>query len=289
MKTLIWISAIASCALLGSDAHSQTYSAVVTDITAGDIYKIDRKGKEQLVVLYGVTSIGGKNAARQAKEFATEKVLNQHVTVRVVEKRSGMTLVEFTLADGSNLSHLMLRNGLLRWDSFTAREDEGLRELENLARQEKLGIWSSGGLAAPGDSKPSAAARPVPASERQYERRVSAGYDILEGRAFTDEKGVPNLILRGNGEKLEGFEGEVEVQAAEENAALIAEEEQRMREEAAARAEAERVAYEQQVAADQEAARQAQLQNLNMINQQLVFGGVNAPSNTLAPRPAPGY
>lgn len=289
MKPLFRITAIALVALYCTHVSAQTFPAIVTDVTAGDIYKIDRKGKEQLVVLYGVTSLGIKGSARQAKDFATQRVLNQHVTVRIVEKRAGMTLVEITLADKSNLAHLMLQNGLLKWDSFTARDDQTLRDLENTARQEKRGIWGAGGAPAAKTSGP-APAQPKagPSGERQYERRFNAGYDILEGRAFTDEKGVPNLILRGNGEKIEGFEAEVEQQAAEENAAIIAAEEERMRADAAARAEADRVAYEQQLAAQQEAARQMQMENLNMINQQLFFGrnfGVASQPTFLTPRP----
>jgi endonuclease YncB( thermonuclease family) len=215
-----------------SAAIAQGFQARVVDVTAGDIFQIERKNKKEIVVLYGVVAGPSPLAAKQARQFATEKVLNQTVTVRVVERRPGMTLAELTLADGTNVGQVMLRNGLVRRDSLTAAQDQGLKDLENLAKQEHLGLWHNISLdqvsaAAPGDAAARAKAASHGAGEKFYDRRMRAGYDILEGRSWTDENGVRTMVLRGNGEKIQGFEGEVENRVIQEEADRVAYEEQR--------------------------------------------------------------
>ncbi len=259
---------LALAANVAAQLHSrpvwaEDYAALVTGVTAGDIYQVDRKGKEQLVVLYGVLAGPSPLAAKLAKEFAIQKVLNQHVTVRIVDRRPGMTLVEFTLADGSNLSHLMLRKGLLRWDSFTARDDQGLKDLEALAKQEKLGIWRGAAAEVTQAQVPPSLQQSDSAAtgEAYYERRIPAGYDILEGRSWVDENGVRTIVLRGNGAGISGFEAAVEQQAKDEIEAYLEEQAILEMEQAAAQAEADRRAYEEQLRADQEAAQQWQTDN----------------------------
>ncbi len=280
--------ALLATALLSESVFAESFAARVSGVTAGDIYQIDRSGQEELVVLYGARVGPNPMAAKQAREYATQNVLNRHVTVRVVARRPGMTLVEFTLADGSNLSHVMLRQGLLRWDSFTARDDQGLKDLEALAKQEKLGMWRSAAAAEPAASTPA----PTPknsavTNEVQYERRFAAGYDILEGRSWTDENGVRTIVLRGNGEKLEGFESAVEQQAAEENQAWLEEQMRLAEEAAAAQAEADRI-YQEQLRAEEEAIQQAQMQNLQWLNQQFLLGGYNSYTGAGGIRIVPG-
>ncbi len=237
------IAALLGCACVAA-AFAEGFQARVVGVTAGDIFQIDRKGKAELVVLYGVVAGPSPLAAKEARRYATEKALNQTVTVRVVERREGMTLVELTLADGANLGQVMLRNGLVRVDTLTAAKDQGLKDLENLAKQERLGLWRS--ISA--DPAPAARGKAPPggADEQLYDRRIRAGYDILEGRSWTDEKGVRTFVLRGNGEKILGFENEAERQVIEGNEAMLAEEERLAEEAAAAQAEADRLAYEEE-------------------------------------------
>jgi hypothetical protein len=291
MKTHLAVSlgtvALLAIMLLNSPVLAESFAARVSGVTAGDIYHIDRSGNEELVVLYGAQVGPNPLAAKQAREYATQNVLNHHVTVRVVDRRPGMTLVEFTLADGSNLSHVMLRQGLLRWDSFTARDDQGLKDLEALAKQEKLGMWRSA-VAEPSASTPAPTPRnSAITDEIQYERRFAAGYDILEGRSWTDENGVRTIVLRGNGEKWEGFESAVEQQAAEENQARRDEQIQLAEEAAAAQAEADRI-YQEQLRAEEQAAQQAQMQNLQWLNQQFLLGGYNSYTGARGIRIVPG-
>lgn len=257
------------------------FPAIVIDVTAGDIYQVENNGKKQMVVLYGVFAPPNPAAARQARDAGIQKALGKQVTVRVVERRPGMTVVELTLPDGTNLSHSLLREGFLRWDSLTADDDQGLRDLELLAKQDRVGVWSSPTSA---DEAPTANAGPVVQNERQFQRRLRADYDILEGRAYTDANGVPTLVLRGNGRKIVGFEKAAEQQRIDELTAAAQEAEWAAMEAALAEAEAaEQAAAEEQRLLDEAAARDAQNQNLQMLNDYVFFGRTRGMTVTTIP------
>ena len=61
--------------------------------------------------------------------------------------------------------------------------------------------------------------------------RTAAGGAIVETSVFIDDKGVKSLVVKGNREKDEGFEGRVEQQRALERAQRAAEEEAALMEE----------------------------------------------------------
>jgi endonuclease YncB( thermonuclease family) len=258
-------------------AGAQDFQAKVLRVIAGDIFEIEQGRKTEIVVLYGVAVEGTAVAiAKQAREFAERTVLNQTVTVRIVERRPEMTLVELTLPDGANLGHVMLRNGLLRWDSLSAPNGDGLRDLERLAKQDGRGMWQHISSAAvrggPGPAQPFA-------SEQIVDHEpAGSGYEIIEGRIITDEKGGRTLVLRGTGQKMYGIEGIVEQQRFAEYEAYL--EELRVAEEEQARLEmeAEQRAIEDQRLAEEEYRRQLEFENQMLLNQQLqrnvYFGGV---------------
>ncbi len=278
----VCLAALTAIVVLIGPAAVADYKAMVVDVTAGDIYQVENTSKKkQMVVLYGVVAPTKPAAARLARETGIQKALGQQVTVRVVQQRPGMTLVELTLPDGTNLSHTMLRAGLLQWDSLTAAGDQGLKDLENLAKADRLGVWADVAPDGAASAKPGTPA--AMKDERRFERRLSADYDILEGRAYTDEKGVPTLVLRGNGQKIVGFEHAAEQQRIDQEAADAEAAEWAAMDAAAAQAEAEQAAAEQQRQIDDAAARDAQMQNLQMINDYVLFGGGRGTGITTIP------
>ena len=59
--------------IVGSLANAEAFQARVVDVSAGDIFEIERDGKRQLVVLYGVEALGTKTlAGKEAKAFASD-------------------------------------------------------------------------------------------------------------------------------------------------------------------------------------------------------------------------
>lgn len=258
---------------LSTAAFGQNYRSLVIGVTAGDIYQVQTDGKKELLVLYGVFAPPSPAAARAARSAGMEKALGKQVTVRVVERKPNLTLVEMTLPDGTNLGHSLLRDGFLQWDSLTAANDQGLKDLENLAKQDRAGIWAAATPASASVPEPRAEAPQVRENERRFDSSSVRGYDILEGRAWTDEKGVPTLVLRGNARKIIGFENEIEQQRLDELTAAANEAQWSALDDALAQAEAERIAAEERRLLDEAALRDAQMQNLQMMNDYLLFGG----------------
>lgn len=271
-RTAGLIAAFLAC-LFSVAAPAESFPARVVDISAGDIFEIAHQGTRELVVLYGVDAPSTATLiGKQAKTFAEQRVLNQPVTVRIVQRREGMTLVEFTLPDGSNLSHLMLRNGLAQWDSLSAPEDKGLQELQRLAENERLGMWSHPSSEAKSQAapKPPTPGPPSP-GERTLVQRPPAGgaYRVVESRVVTDEKGVKTLVLRGTGEKAFGFEAAAEQRRIEQEQARLAELERQRQELVQRQAEARQQWLEQQQRLEQQRREQLQLQTMQMLNEEL--------------------
>ena len=261
------ISALFATALLlaaSSVASAETFTARVVDVTSGNIFEVRHAETRELVVLYGVESPSSASlAGKEAKRFASETVLKKDVQVRVVERLDGLTLVEFQLEDGRNLGHVMLRKGLLRWDSFTAPDDKGLQELEQLAKASNRGMWYPE-LDAP--APPTLTEEtPQDALQRNLARARARGegYRVVEGRVETDETGVKTLILKGNGQKQIGFEANVVQRRMDDHLAYVAEMERLEQERLRREAEAAQKAAEQ-------AERQRQ-QNIEYENNRLVL------------------
>lgn len=200
---------------------AENFEAKIVDVSAGHIFEVRHAGQRELVVLYGVESPSSKTlAGKEAKRFATAAILKKQLEVRVVERRDGLTLVEIKLEDGRNLGHVMLRKGLVRWDSYTAPGDKGLQELEQLAKANHRGLWY-----------PSFDSTEEPPEEAESATKdlliknppSGNGYRVIEGRVITDETGVKTLVLRGNGEKQIGFEAAVVQRKLDAHLAYLAE------------------------------------------------------------------
>ncbi|NIR32211.1 MAG: hypothetical protein GWN84_23520 [Gammaproteobacteria bacterium] len=265
---------------------AEAFSAKVVQVSAGDVFEIAHAGERELVVLYGVdapsTSV---RAGKQAKAFAEQRVLNQTVQVRVVERREGITFVELTLPDGSNLSHLMLRNGLARWDRVSAPEDEGLEALQRLAREEKRGLWYHASLEPEAQAPPPGEPPDAAAVRSRVSRAPSGrGYEILEERVLVDESGVKTLVLRGTGEKQAGYELAAERRRRAEYEARIRRLQEQQQERLRRQAEAQRQARQEQRRLQEQRIEQMQLEQMRLLNRQLQQQqGVNVTVTPLRP------
>lgn len=274
-KRSLSIARLLGCvALLGALAQSaaaQNFPAKVVEVSAGDIFEIVHEGKRELVVLYGVDAPGPHvRVGKQAKAFAEERVLDKTVQVRVVKRREGTTFVDLTLPDGSNLSHVMLRQGLARWDPLSAPDDTGLKELQRLAQQEERGLWHHVSLEEPSQAlSPREPSEPTVARTRRDRAAPAGDYQIVEERVLVDEAGVKTLVLRGTGQKQAGYELAAEQQRLAEYQARMEQRRQQQQEQYQEQLEAQRRAQEQQRRAQQERVQQMQLEQMQMLNRQL--------------------
>lgn len=239
--------------LLTGACWAETFEARVVSVSAGDIFKVRRGGQSELVVLYGVAAPSTRSlAGKEARRFAMDRTLHRELSVEVMDRREGLTLVRLPLEDGRDLGELMLRQGLVKWDSLSAPKDEKLIRLEELARAEGLGLWRKHTQVAQAASL----SAEVVVQELVLVSNPDGGsdYHIIDGRVMTDSAGIKTLILRGNGQKKIGFEAAVERRRKEAQLAYL-EELQRSEEE---------FFQEQQealrIAAEEDARRQAEWQ-----------------------------
>lgn len=119
------------------------FSATVVGVSAGDVLTVRDAGRKRQVQLYGIVAPSkGQPWAKQSRHFAKERVYQQ--TVIVIPKALGdgsAIRAQVILSDGQNLGHLLLQQGLARWDVRTT-DAPILSEMEHTARMARKGLWS---------------------------------------------------------------------------------------------------------------------------------------------------
>lgn len=229
---LVWALAVLCTGLAASEETGAAVSAgspasqeivtTVTAVSAGHILVVDGPDKPELYVVHGVqcpvtTTAKGKAAQR----FTAERVLNKKLTMNVVERKWGLTLVSVRLPDGADLAESLLREGHGTWDRAVAPDNDRFKALDHTVRESGYGFRVA--PAGPGAAEP-------PLKETYI---ASDGHKIEVERSI-DANGVPQVAARGNRQKNWGFEGRVELQRRAQTAAIVA---QRHRAAAAAREE----------------------------------------------------
>jgi len=263
---------VALVALAELPVQAEQFDATVVRVSTANVLEIRQDDTTELVALYGVTAPPSNSSfGKKAKTFVRERTLGKTLPVRVVGRQPGLTHVDIMLPSGRSLSHLLLRQGLVKWDSLSAPNDQGLRELERLARQERLGLWqheSSGAVAADPETYVTESVNDSITSER-----LRADPGVVESQVLPGEEGGKVLILRGNAVKDFGYE--VAVEQARQQALREQREAQRRALEAQRQAfleqqaERERQRRLQQQLEQERALEQLEIQNQRLLNNQL--------------------
>lgn len=119
------------------------FSAKVMEVVDGDTIVLWHNNREQKVRLNGVVCpdktqpYGG-----QAKRFTSFMIQNKDVRVRVISKdENGGIIGHVFLQDGQELNRELVKEGLAWWDRKPST-NQGLSQLEEIARAEKRGLWA---------------------------------------------------------------------------------------------------------------------------------------------------
>ncbi|MFQ5780316.1 MAG: thermonuclease family protein [Nitrospiria bacterium] len=130
--------------LLPSLAFGAPFRAKVVDVANGDIIMVMHSGKVTNVHLAEIDCPENKQAfGAEAKQFTSGMVLGKLVTVRIKETdRTDRTLGEVILPDGRSLSRELVKAGLAWWN-WKDSTDMRLGELEQRAREKKVGLWKA--------------------------------------------------------------------------------------------------------------------------------------------------
>jgi micrococcal nuclease len=80
---------------------------------------------------------------QKAKQFASDLCFGKFITLQHDNKydRNHRLIAEVILEDGRNLNKLLVENGLA-WHYKKYSKDENYAELEIIARQNKIGLWT---------------------------------------------------------------------------------------------------------------------------------------------------
>lgn len=146
---------------LPSLAMAETkFVARVLIVHEGDRVTIQYQGRNEVVALRNVNCPKLKQPyGKHAKHAAAAYLANRAVVVRDLKKdQQGRMTADILLNDGRNIAHELVKEGLA-WVQPGEVHDPALKDLEELARASKHGLWSEPNPVPPWKWKPTKPAR----------------------------------------------------------------------------------------------------------------------------------
>lgn len=133
------------------EAKADVYKVV--GIKDGDTIVVLMDGKEQVIRLAHIDCPEKKQPfGTKAKQFASDLCFGHYVSLshnRTFDRNKRL-IAEIILTDGTNVNKELVKNGLA-WHFKKYSDDNAYHELEQIARSEKVGIWSEPNPIAPWD------------------------------------------------------------------------------------------------------------------------------------------
>lgn len=124
--------------------NTQTITGKVIHISDGDTYDLLTEDN----ITHRVRMLGidapekGQDFHRKATDYLKSLLYNQTVTIQFDNTDRYGRLLAFTyLSDGREASHEMIRAGYA-WHYRQYNQDDDLEQLEQEARQNKIGLWA---------------------------------------------------------------------------------------------------------------------------------------------------
>ena len=141
------------CLLLALPTHTAFGAEFVARVLAvheGDRLTIHHQGRKDTIALRDVDCPELKQPyGKQAKHVTAAYVANREVVVRNMRQdRQGRTTADILLEDGRNIAQELVKEGLA-WVQSGPGHDQALKDLEELARASKTGLWSEPNPAPP--------------------------------------------------------------------------------------------------------------------------------------------
>lgn len=134
-------------------------SGVVVNVYDGDTITVSSNNKITKVRLYGIdapeNASPGKWPAQpyseKAKAFIAGIILNKFVTIRLKNERSYNRELGEVFYNGYSINREVVRAGLAWWNSKYEPYDMDLKNLQDLAKTQKKGLWHEGDPVTPWD------------------------------------------------------------------------------------------------------------------------------------------
>lgn len=148
---LLW----ASPTMAGTD-----FVARVIMVHEGDRVTISHDGQKAMIALQDIDCPDLKQPyGKQAKRATAAYLANREVVVRnLTRDRQGNMAAEIVLPNGRRIAHELVKEGLA-WAQPGAVQDKALKDIEELARASKTGLWSDPNPIPPWKWKPATSTR----------------------------------------------------------------------------------------------------------------------------------
>ena len=142
----VWLGCLLPCliGLLSTAVPAfADFSAKVMEVVDGDTIILWHNNRKEKVQLNGIACPDKRQQyGGQAKRFTSFMIQGKDVTVRVVGKdQNGGILGHVFLLDGQELNRELVKEGLAWWDRKQST-NQGLGQLEEIARAERRGLWA---------------------------------------------------------------------------------------------------------------------------------------------------
>jgi len=134
-----------ACLLLPSEIRAIDFSALVVSVLDGDTIEVLHRRHPEWIRLSGIDCPEkGQQYGHQAKQATSEMVLGKEVLIQTHgHDRSGRTLAEVRLPDGTHVNHTLVKNGWCWWYRINAPRNPELARLEQQALEAEQGLWGS--------------------------------------------------------------------------------------------------------------------------------------------------
>jgi len=127
---------------VSAGSASEFFSPVVS-VLDGDTIEVLHNNRAERIRLNGIDCPEkGQAYGKRAKQAASELVFGKEVTLQSYGKdKYGRTIADVLLPDGTNVNHMLVKDGWCWWYRKYAPGNVILEELERRARASGLGLW----------------------------------------------------------------------------------------------------------------------------------------------------
>lgn len=131
-------------------APANEFEGRVVAIVDGDTIEVMRLGRAERIRLHGIDAPERKQAfGRRAQDFLGEMIFQKTVRVVVRSKDRYQRNVADVYLGRKSVNQEMVRAGMAWWFRRYAPRDTVLRDLEEQAREQGLGLWADPDATAP--------------------------------------------------------------------------------------------------------------------------------------------
>ena len=132
-----------SFALLSTPCLATNYPGPVVSVLDGDTLEVLHNQRPERIRLHGIDCPEkGQAYGNKAKQVTAALVFGKKVTLQTHGKdKYGRTIADVLLPEGTNVNHELVRDGWCWWYRKYAPLDKELAELEQAAREARIGLW----------------------------------------------------------------------------------------------------------------------------------------------------